>query len=180
MKVLGLDPGIDNFGYALVEIKNSKLFLKNWDVLVTNSFPDISEKLAFLFKKLQELLEINRPEIIVTEKAFNQRLSFSEKGLFQSQALVLLLGGLFKIPVKSYSPSEIKKTLTQKGNAKKRELFNFIKLLFKNHFIVFNNSQLEKNFFKENYFSKNSHKIDALAIALTYIVENELIQCYTP
>ncbi|MCX8041339.1 MAG: crossover junction endodeoxyribonuclease RuvC [Thermodesulfobacteriaceae bacterium] len=180
MKVLGLDPGIDNFGYALLEVKNSKLLLKNWDTLVTHSFSEISEKLAFLFKSLQELLEINRPEIIVTEKAFNQRLSLSEKGLFQSQALVLLLGGLFKIPVKSYSPSEIKKTLTQKGNAQKRELFDLIKLLFKNHFIVFNNSQLEENFFKENYSFKISHKIDALAIALTYIVENKLIQCYIP
>ncbi len=177
MKILGIDPGVDNLGYAFVEVKNNCLFLKNWDILITTQLSEISEKLAYLFRNLQKLIEMEFPEIIVLEKIIPKRHGLCENGVFHSYGVVLLLAGLFKIPVKTYLPSEIKKALTQKGNVKKIELFNFIKLLFKNRLIIFDNPQLEKEFFKK-YSHKLSHKLDALASALTYILDSKLLSCY--
>lgn len=175
MNILAIDPGIENLGYALLEVKDSRLYLKDWNILNTQSFSELPEKLTFLFQKLQDLIKLNKPKIIVIETAFIKKFPLSGSGLLYSQSIVFLLAGLFKIPIKSYSPSEIKKNLTQNGKARKRELFNFIKLLFENQVIVFRNSQSEKDFWNENYSSLISHKLDALALALTYILENKII-----
>uniref|UniRef100_A0A7V4JQ16 Holliday junction nuclease RuvC n=1 Tax=Thermodesulfobacterium geofontis TaxID=1295609 RepID=A0A7V4JQ16_9BACT len=160
MKILGIDPGINNLAFALLEIKNDFYELKDWQTLNTKKCKNITEKLTYLFNNLKDFVEKSKPDIIGIEESFTKTYSKAGSRLSQAQAIALLVAGLYNIPVKLLNPSEIKKFLTQHGKAKKEEIFHILNLFFKEGII---NYQFDLN--------PDSHKIDALAIALILALE---------
>lgn len=160
MKILGIDPGINNLAFALLEIKNGYYELKNWETFNTRCCKNLVEKLTYLFNNLKEIVEKFKPDIIGIEETFAKPYSKAGSRLAQAQAIALLVAGLYNIPVKIYHPSEIKKFFTQYGKAKKKDISHILDLFLKEKII---NSEFELN--------PDSHKIDALAIALILALE---------
>lgn len=160
MKILGIDPGLNNLAFALLEIKNGSYELKGWDTLTTKNYKNLTEKLAYLFNHLREVVEKFRPDIIGIEETFAKTYSKAGSRLAQAQAIALLVAGLYNIPVKIYHPSEIKKFFTQYGRAGKKDISHILNLFLKEKIVI---SEFE---LKPDY-----HKIDALAIALVLALE---------
>ncbi len=160
MKILGIDPGINNFAFAFLEVEDGFYKLRNWETINTNKQKNISEKLACIFSRLKETVENFCPDIMGIEEIFVNRYPRGGSKLAQAQAIALLVAGLYNIPVKLYHPTEIKKFFTQYGKAKKEDLFHIFSLFFKEKVIEPN---IELNC--------DSHKIDALAIALILAME---------
>jgi len=160
MKILGIDPGINNLAYALLEIKNDYYELKDWQTLNTKKCKKITEKLAYLFNNLKDFIKESKPDIIGIEETFTKKYSKAGSRLSQAQAIALLVAGLYNIPIKLLNPLEIKKFLTRYGKAEKEEIFHILNLFFKEGLIKY---QFDLN--------PDPHKIDALAIALILALE---------
>ncbi|PMP67331.1 MAG: hypothetical protein C0190_03505 [Thermodesulfobacterium geofontis] len=160
MKILGIDPGLNNLAFALLEVKNSSYKLKDWETLNTKNCKNLIEKLTYLFNHLKEVVEKFRPDIIGIEETFAKTYSKAGSRLAQAQAIALLVAGLYNIPVKIYHPSEIKKFFTQYGKAEKNDISHILNLFLK-----------EKIITSEFELKPDSHKIDALAIALALALE---------
>jgi len=160
MRILGIDPGINNLAFALLEVKNETYQLKDWQTLNTKNQKNIPEKLAYIFNKLKEIVEDFKPDIMGIEETFAKTYPRAGSRLAQAQAIALLVAGLYNIPVKTYHPTEIKKILTKYGRAEKKDISHILNLFLKENII---NSDFG--------LKSDSHKMDALAIALTLALE---------
>ncbi len=160
MKILGIDPGLNTFGCALLEIKEDLCKLKDWQSFNTKRLKTLTEKLLYIYNQLNIIIEKYEPNYIALEEVFVKAYPTSSAKLAQAQAVVLLVAGLKQIPVKLYHPSEVKKAFTRSGKAKKEEIARMFKLFFKNNLIE--SQTLEK---------EDDHKVDALALALLLALE---------
>ncbi len=160
MKILGIDPGLNNLAYAFLEVEKSFYKLKDWQTFNTKNLKNISDKLVYLYNGLKNIIENYQPDYIALEEVFAKTYPTASAKLAQAQAIVLLIAGLYKIPVKIYHPSEIKKIFTQNGKAKKDAISRVFNLFFKNGILEVETLQKEDN-----------HKIDALALALLLALE---------
>lgn len=163
MKILGIDPGINNLAFALIEIKNGIYELIDWNSFSTKRYKNLVEKLTYLFNRLKETVLEFKPDIIGIEEVIAKTYPQAGSRLAQAQAIALLIAGLHNIPVKIYHPLEIKKFFTQYGKADKENIFHILNLLLKEKFVI-SNFELKPD----------THKIDALAIALIIALEFNL------
>lgn len=128
MRVLGLDPGSRYTGYGLVEADGSRLRALAADRIVLSPALALPERLARLSVELDTLLDRFAPELVAIEKPF---LGVSTSSLIVlAQARGVLLAGVARreIPVREYSPAEVKSALGS-GRADKEQVARLVGLL---------------------------------------------------
>ncbi len=123
MKILGLDPGILNFGYVKVFASQDKLKVLDFATLSPPSSQSYSEKLFWLYQKLNQIVENFKPDFLVCEECLPRVNPESSVKVAQAQALVHLLSANFKIPLKTFHPSTWRSLIT--GNTTGN--FDFLK-----------------------------------------------------
>jgi crossover junction endodeoxyribonuclease RuvC len=163
MKILGIDPGINNLAFALLEVENGSYKLRDWKTISTKKQRTLSEKLVYIFDSLKETVENFRPDIIGVEETFAKVYPRAGSRIAQAQAIALLVAGLYNIPVKTCHPTEIKKFFTQYGRAGKKDISHVLNLFLKENLI---SSELNSE--------PDSHKMDALAITLILALELQI------
>jgi len=162
MRVIGIDPGLNELGYAVLEDEEGVFkVLALGTIKQPKNKASLSSKLASLFTRLQKVLEDYRPELIAVEEVFSQTYPAATTKLAQAQALVFLLAGLHKLRIKSFNPSQVKGFLTGNGRAEKEDLSRVLFLMMENGVL--------RGISKEELL--NSHANDALAIALVCLMQ---------
>jgi len=158
MKILGIDPGIDNCGLAVIESGLDDYYLIWWDTISPPKKVGIPEKLSFIYDKLSQVLHEHKPDVISIEK-FSEKLAKAARELIYVEGIVFLLAGIYGIKVKSYSSRELKKFFTSFGSADKTSIINRFEALKNSEF--FKNSDAITNTSNPDH-----HRIDALVAAL--------------
>lgn len=121
MIVFGIDPGIANTGYALVEKDNSKTYkLLETDNFVTKRIP-IEKRLYLIFEFLKEKANSYSPDCFAIEKLYFNKNTKTALTIEEVRGTILLLSAQLNIEIFQYTPLEIKKTLTMYGKASKLE-----------------------------------------------------------
>ena len=105
MKILGLDPGVLNFGYAKVFVSTNRLELLDFGTLSPPRSYSYSEKLFWLYQNLSKLVENFKPEFLACEEYLPRVNPESSAKVAQAQALVHLISASFKISLKTFHPS---------------------------------------------------------------------------
>lgn len=162
MKILGIDPGIENIGYVCLAREDGSYKILYQGVLTPPLDSSYPEKLRFLFEELKNLLERLRPDRIAVEEILIKKPLSHILKAFQVQGLVLLLAGIYNIEVKIINPTALKGVISQHGRASKRDIIKALKILFDNG--VFEGDTL---------FLENHHVADALALAFYLGLEPE-------
>lgn len=162
MKILGIDPGIENIGYVCLAKEDGSYKILYQGVLTPPSASSYPAKLRFLFEELRSLLERLRPDHIAVEEILIKRPSGPILKAFQVQGLVLLLAGMYNIEIRVINPTELKGVISQHGKASKGDIIKVLKTLFKH------------GLFKgDTLFLENHHIADALALAFYLGLELE-------
>jgi len=130
MKILGIDPGLEATGIALIEFDFSNLKVLLLDTLYTNDKYSLPEKFALIFNYIKNIVTSYSPDWMVIEEVFTQKYPFSATKIAQVQAILFLIAGLYNIPVKTYHPTEVKKAITGSGRANKEDIKNIVLSLF--------------------------------------------------
>ncbi|MBU2109587.1 crossover junction endodeoxyribonuclease RuvC [Patescibacteria group bacterium] len=120
MIILGIDPGFDRMGCAVLEKSASstdKLIYST--CLVSNRKLSQEERLFSLGKKLEEIIKKYKPDIVAVEKLFFTKNQKTALQVAEARGMVLYLASSKKIPVHSLTPLQIKIALTGYGRAEK-------------------------------------------------------------
>jgi crossover junction endodeoxyribonuclease RuvC len=119
--ILGIDPGIANTGYALLQEKEGALTLLNNGVFITKKGPvpaRIKQIYDFLDGKIREF-ELSAISI---EKIFFNKNVKTAMIIEEVRGAILLLSAQHNIPISQYTPLQVKKCLTLFGKASKLEV----------------------------------------------------------
>jgi crossover junction endodeoxyribonuclease RuvC len=130
--IVGLDPGSQRMGYAVIEADGGKLKHLTHGTLKAPARKPLHERLAFLHARLCEVLEEScRGEgpssvEVALERVFVAKNQASALTLGQARGIILLAVGQRGFGLAEYAPAEIKKAVTGNGRASKAQVANMV------------------------------------------------------
>lgn len=128
-KILGIDPGTNLLGYAVLEIHGKKTKLLTMGVLRLQSYDTHTEKLKEIFLQLQEIIETYLPTQLSIEAPFYGKNVQSMLKLGRAQGVAMAAGMTMGLEITEYSPKKIKQSITGSGNASKEQVASMLETI---------------------------------------------------
>jgi crossover junction endodeoxyribonuclease RuvC len=122
IRILGLDPGLCNMGWGVVDWDGSRLTFIACGTITSRPDRAIGERLASLFQGLDEVLQCWTPHEAAIEETFVNGNARSALKLGQARGVALLAPARLGLSVAEYAPNSIKKTVTGAGHAEKVQI----------------------------------------------------------
>ncbi len=129
--ILGIDPGTTTVGFAVIESSGRKVTILNYGVITTLPKLDIATKLYDIAKDLEDLIDTYHPTSCGIEKLFffnNQKTGID---VAQARGAILLILQRKWILVHEFTPLQVKRGISGNGTAKKEQVQNALKIIFK-------------------------------------------------
>jgi crossover junction endodeoxyribonuclease RuvC len=121
--VLGIDPGLAATGIGVVSGRGMQIETFAYGFVSTSKDQLIIQRLNHIYTNIQEVLEKNRPTLMVVEDVFSlDKYPKSGITLGKVSGVILLAGYRFKIPVMEIPVRLAKQILTGNGNSSKEQL----------------------------------------------------------
>lgn len=120
MKILGVDPGTKVAGYGLLDLDRYARTLRTlaYGVIIPRGETRFA-KLGDLHDQIFELIGELSPRVLVLESAFVGKWPRAALALSEARGVIIVAAHRLEIEIREYTPTEIKKALTGKGNAPK-------------------------------------------------------------
>ena len=127
MRVLGVDPGLTRCGVAIVdELPGRKVSLKTVMVFRTDAKSELSQRLLELDEALAKVIIEFKPDSVAVEQVFSQHNLKSVMGTAQAAGLAILNAAKANCEVSTYTPTQVKASVTGSGKADKRQMGRMI------------------------------------------------------
>ena len=132
MRVLGVDPGLTRCGVGVVEGEPGRTCrLVAFELISTDPTVELSRRLLALDTALTALVNEHRPDALAVERVFSQHNVRTVMGTAQAGAVAVLAGARAGLPVRMYTPSEVKAAVTGSGTAEKPQVTMMVTRLLK-------------------------------------------------
>lgn len=152
VRVIGIDPGLANTGWGLVETDGIRLrYIGHGTISTTNEFA-ANIRLKNIYDQLSEIIDQFRPTHAGIETLYFAKNVSSAMPVAQARGVQLLTLGNKGIITGEYTPIQIKQSVVGNGRATKKQVQDMVKLLLKLKAIP-----------------KPDHAADALAAAICHI-----------
>ena len=152
MIVLGIDPGIANTGFGVVERRCGRLFALDGGVITTRPEAPTQIRLASIHRRVGELLDQYLVKVVSMEDIYFGKNASSAFAVGQSRGVVMLAAGQRRLELASYTPQQVKHAVCGSGRAEKDQVARMVQSLL----------SLEQPPHPE-------HAADALAIAICHL-----------
>ena len=129
MRILGIDPGSQIMGWAVIESADNSYRHVYSGVINSKNIPEVPQRLWFIYNEVTAIIETYKPESAAIETVFfskNQKSSFVLVQTATSAMLAALNKGL---TVHEYQPMVIKKAIVGHGRAEKDQVQFMVKRL---------------------------------------------------
>lgn len=120
--ILGIDPGTNIMGYALIKVQGNKPVFLKMGVAKMTRLTDQSEKLTLIFNTVSELIEEFHPGVLAIEAPFLGKNPQSMLKLGRAQGVAIGACLYHQMQVFEYPPRKIKQAITGNGNASKEQV----------------------------------------------------------
>lgn len=148
MRIIGVDPGLRNTGWGIIEFQNDKLIhIGDGSISPSTNLSD-GERLLFIKNKLTEIVIKHVPTISAIEQIFVGPGTGSSLKLGMARGASMLVLAEAGLNIKELPPKLVKKTVTGYGGASKEQIKSMIEKLL-------------------NIVPKDEDSSDALAIAIS-------------
>lgn len=131
MIILGIDPGIATIGFGAIEAENGRCQVMRYGVITTPAGLPLSNRLAMIFRDMQELIHTFHPdEMAVEELFFNTNLT-TGISVAHGRGVILLAAEQLGVPIFEYTPMQVKVAVTGYGKADKKQVMQMTKRLLR-------------------------------------------------
>ncbi|MEK6248985.1 MAG: crossover junction endodeoxyribonuclease RuvC [Planctomycetales bacterium] len=122
-RVLGVDPGLNVTGYAVLEVKNGKLQVCEAGIVRGRSRGSLAERVHQIHQGITDVIEALEPEVLALEELFShcQRPRTSIL-MGHARGVVCLAAAQAGIMVHNYAATQVKRNLTGNGRATKSQM----------------------------------------------------------
>lgn len=125
-RVLGIDPGLQVTGYAILEASPRGPRVCEAGVIRSaegRAPTEMAERLRVLYDGIVEVLDQFRPNAVAVEQLF-AHYDHPRTAILMAHArgVIFLAAGQRQLPVVSYNATQIKKTITGSGRASKEQM----------------------------------------------------------
>lgn len=127
-RFLGIDPGLNRTGYALLERSARGPRLREGGLIRSTRGSSLAERVHEIASGLRELLDEFQPTVLAIEQVFSL-VRNPKSALLMAHARGAILSSAVDhgVPVVHYTPTQIKRLLTGSGKASKDQIQRAIK-----------------------------------------------------
>lgn len=154
--ILGIDPGTNVMGYALLAVDSGKPALMVMGVIKLSKFDDHYLRLRRIYERVGSLVAQYLPDELAIEAPFFGKNVQSMLKLGRAQGVAMAAALVRDIPIAEYAPLTVKQSITGRGAASKEQVANMLQHLLK---------------IPEEKMPSLLDATDALAVALTHFYE---------
>lgn len=127
--VLGIDPGLDRTGWAIVTRNaRSVLSLRACGLIHTDSAQELPKRLEYIFHELQYLLKEYQPNQVAMEQNFFLKRAITMANTVMTRGVIILACELAKKQITFYPPKRVKMMICGTGTADKKQVQRMVQL----------------------------------------------------
>jgi crossover junction endodeoxyribonuclease RuvC len=130
MIILGIDPGYDRLGIAVIE-KNTKgkEKLLHSNCLQTSAKDDISIRFLAIGTEVARIIKEYKPEAVALETLFITKNQKTAMRVAEARGVIIYEAVRAGIPIFEYSPMQIKSAITSDGKSDKERIIKMVHIL---------------------------------------------------
>lgn len=152
MKILGIDPGFERLGVAILERnrgdKKEKVLFS--ECFKTSAKLKFSERLLLIGGEVKNIIKKFKPEVLAIETLFLTTNQKTVMRVAEARGVVIYEASSGGLKIFEASPPQIKIAITGYGKANKEQIMKMVKILV-----------------EIDNLKKSDDELDAIAIALT-------------
>ena len=122
MVILGIDPGLRNIGYGLINSEDNYIKIITSGNFTINSKLSFPERLKSIYDNIQDLLNDYNPDVMAIENVFVNKNAKVSLKLGHARGVIILAVINRGIPITEYTPREIKQSIVGIGRASKTQI----------------------------------------------------------
>lgn len=130
MRMLGIDPGIERLGYALVDETRDGVKLVSYGLISTEPGLPKEERFRQIYDDVMYLIHTHKPEAMTLETLIFSKNVKTAMTVSEVRGILILTAIQNNLPLKELTPLQIKTAVTGYGKADKRQMQNAVKMLF--------------------------------------------------
>ncbi|MEK7140450.1 MAG: crossover junction endodeoxyribonuclease RuvC [Patescibacteria group bacterium] len=152
MRILGIDPGFERLGLAILEKRKGEtqervIFSECFKTTAQLEFPD---RLNLIGAEIREKIKKYKPEILAIETLFFASNQKTVMRVAETRGVIIYEATLAGLMIFEISPLQVKMSVTGYGGADKKQILKMVKMLI----------QVDDE-------KTSDDELDAIAIALT-------------
>lgn len=127
MRVIGIDPGLRNLGWGVIDVFGSRLrHVANG--ACQSAGDDLAQRLLSLHVQLAAVLACHTPDCAAVEQTFVNKDAVATLKLGHARAIALLVPAQAGLQVGEYAPNAVKKTVVGVGKAAKEQVQHMVRM----------------------------------------------------
>ncbi|MCB1390428.1 MAG: crossover junction endodeoxyribonuclease RuvC [Rhodobacteraceae bacterium] len=127
MRVMGIDPGLRNLGWGMIDVEGTRLRHLANGVLHSEG-EDLATRLLSLHRQLSAVVSAQRPDCAAVEQTFVNKDAVATLKLGHARAVALLVPAQAGLTVGEYAPNAVKKAVVGVGKAAKVQVDHMVRM----------------------------------------------------
>lgn len=126
MRVLGIDPGLQNMGWGVIQVDGPRLrHIANG--VVRSGKGELGPRLLCLYRGLCEVIALYTPDNAAVEQTFVNKDAVGTLKLGQARGIALLAPAEAGLDIGEYAPNAVKKAVVGVGHASKDQVQHMVR-----------------------------------------------------
>jgi crossover junction endodeoxyribonuclease RuvC len=127
--IVGIDPGVADTGYGVIEVTGQNLCCLDYGSIKTSAKLKLASRLEIISRELSAILAKYRPQLVAVEGLYFCKNVKTALVVGQARGVVLLTARQYEIPVAEFTPLQVKQAVSTYGKAGKLQVQKMVKLL---------------------------------------------------
>lgn len=127
IRVIGIDPGLRNMGWGIIDVAGSRLSHVANGVCISEG-ADLGARLLSLHAQLTRIMATYRPGAAAVEQTFVNKDGAGTLKLGQARGIAMLVPAQAGLVVGEYAPNTVKKTVVGVGHAEKGQVLHMVRM----------------------------------------------------
>lgn len=129
--IMGIDPGTNLMGYALLHVQGNKAEMIAFGVIKLGKYPSHYLKLGKIYERVSGIITEYHPDEVAIEAPFYGKNVQSMLKLGRAQGVAICAAIQQDIPITEYEPKKIKMAITGNGSASKEQVADMLQRMLK-------------------------------------------------
>ena len=122
MKIIGIDPGLIQTGYGIINVKDNQTMLVDYGIIKPSIKDNLANRLLTIYNDVSNIISRYNPKILAIEEVFYGKNVKSAMRLGQARGASMVAAASKGISIYEYSARKVKQSITGNGNAHKSQV----------------------------------------------------------
>ena len=127
MKIIGIDPGLVQTGYGIINVSNNQTYLIDYGIIKPLLNDSLANRLLTIYNDVCEIISNYEPQIFAIEEVFYGKNVKSAMRLGKARGASMVAAASKGISIYEYSARKVKQSITGNGNAHKTQVQFMVK-----------------------------------------------------